>query len=114
MLFVCFFVKQRTAYEMRISDWSSDVCSSVLTLLTPRSSAASLSFRFFSASRPIPPLFSLTWMLMGSVRPLPPPPPLPSSALLHSPPPEKPIRSEERRGGKECVSKCRSRWSQDH
>src|SRR3546814_7702102 len=29
MLF--FFVKQKTAYEMRISDWSSDVCSSDLT-----------------------------------------------------------------------------------
>src|SRR3546814_12517472 len=27
--FVCFF-KQKTAYEMRISDWSSDVCSSDL------------------------------------------------------------------------------------
>src|SRR3546814_6869426 len=26
----CFFVKQKTAYEMRISDWSSDVCSSDL------------------------------------------------------------------------------------
>src|SRR3546814_19860610 len=31
-LFVCifFFFKQKTAYEMRISDWSSDVCSSDL------------------------------------------------------------------------------------
>src|SRR3546814_11916166 len=29
MLF--FFVKQKTAYEMRISDWSSDVCSSDLS-----------------------------------------------------------------------------------
>src|SRR3546814_1435832 len=30
--FVCFFLffKQKTAYEMRISDWSSDVCSSDL------------------------------------------------------------------------------------
>src|SRR3546814_6905777 len=27
---LCFFVKQKTAYEMRISDWSSDVCSSDL------------------------------------------------------------------------------------
>src|SRR3546814_17916852 len=27
-----FFFKQRTAYEMRISDWSSDVCSSDLRL----------------------------------------------------------------------------------
>src|SRR3546814_14861963 len=31
LCFVCFFfVKQKTAYEMRISDWSSDVCSSDL------------------------------------------------------------------------------------
>src|SRR3546814_10888669 len=28
-----FFFKQKTAYEMRISDWSSDVCSSDLKLL---------------------------------------------------------------------------------
>src|SRR3546814_19270682 len=28
---VFFFFKQKTAYEMRISDWSSDVCSSDLT-----------------------------------------------------------------------------------
>src|SRR3546814_1059641 len=27
---VCFWFKQKTAYEMRISDWSSDVCSSDL------------------------------------------------------------------------------------
>src|SRR3546814_2917118 len=32
MLSICFFFcKQKTAYEMRISDWSSDVCSSDLT-----------------------------------------------------------------------------------
>src|SRR3546814_7381576 len=31
-IIVCiFFFKQKTAYEMRISDWSSDVCSSDLT-----------------------------------------------------------------------------------
>src|SRR3546814_2804051 len=32
ILFLCliFFFKQKTAYEMRISDWSSDVCSSDL------------------------------------------------------------------------------------
>src|SRR3546814_11036518 len=28
---MCFFFKQKTAYEWRISDWSSDVCSSDLT-----------------------------------------------------------------------------------
>src|SRR3546814_9036368 len=30
MLFLVFFFKQKAAYEMRISDWSSDVCSSDL------------------------------------------------------------------------------------
>src|SRR3546814_9398641 len=30
-----FFVKQKTAYEMRISDWSSDVCSSDLVRRNP-------------------------------------------------------------------------------
>src|SRR3546814_4739367 len=30
MLYFFFFFKQKTAYEMRISDWSSDVCSSDL------------------------------------------------------------------------------------
>src|SRR3546814_6847664 len=29
-MFVVFFFKQKTAYDMRISDWSSDVCSSDL------------------------------------------------------------------------------------
>src|SRR3546814_2243564 len=31
MIVFFFFCKQKTAYEMRISDWSSDVCSSDLT-----------------------------------------------------------------------------------
>src|SRR3546814_2011900 len=30
LMFLIFFFKQKTAYEMRISDWSSDVCSSDL------------------------------------------------------------------------------------
>src|SRR3546814_4626437 len=32
-MFTFFFFKQKTAYEMRISDWSSDVCSSDLAVL---------------------------------------------------------------------------------
>src|SRR3546814_8188825 len=35
LLFIFFFFKQKTAYEMRISDWSSDVCSSDLGPLSP-------------------------------------------------------------------------------
>src|SRR3546814_4413565 len=41
LLFVFFFFKQKTAYEMRISDWSSDVCSSDL----PARAAAGLILR---------------------------------------------------------------------
>src|SRR3546814_3670113 len=33
--FCFFFFKQKTAYEMRISDWSSDVCSSDLLMRIP-------------------------------------------------------------------------------
>src|SRR3546814_5596544 len=35
LYYVClfFFFKQKTAYEMRISDWSSDVCSSDLKFI---------------------------------------------------------------------------------
>src|SRR3546814_10309305 len=44
MYVVFFFFKQKTAYEMRISDWSSDVCSSDLLFrphLRPRAQAVS-------------------------------------------------------------------------
>src|SRR3546814_5957743 len=33
VLYCFFFFKQKTAYEMRMSDWSSDVCSSDLVLV---------------------------------------------------------------------------------
>src|SRR3546814_12692294 len=43
MCAVCFFFNQKTAYEMRISDWSSDVCSSDLSSAT----VASAGGRYF-------------------------------------------------------------------
>src|SRR3546814_10622316 len=48
-MFICmylcffFFFKQKTAYEMRISDWSSDVCSSDLNNLCPVTRPANLT-----------------------------------------------------------------------
>src|SRR3546814_2656908 len=39
---VMFFFKQKTAYEMRISDWSSDVCSSDISNYAPGFSSAAL------------------------------------------------------------------------
>src|SRR3546814_5789700 len=41
-LCIFFFFKQKTAYEMRISDWSSDVCSSDLLVVERRRLAAEL------------------------------------------------------------------------
>src|SRR3546814_14353531 len=54
------FFKQKTAYEVRISDWSSDVCSSDLTVDVPaaRGSLAVLSHARFPKAEPrlyIPP-----------------------------------------------------------
>src|SRR3546814_5190081 len=86
LIFVFFFFKQKTAYEMRISDWSSDVCSSDLYATLPTASAvSSTSSAEGEGSRP---------------------PAAPRATT--------PERSEERRVGKECVSTCRSRWSPYH
>src|SRR3546814_9007595 len=48
-VFVFFFCKQKTAYEMRISDWSSDVCSSDLR---PEPPAIGCTSRLSSSSSP--------------------------------------------------------------
>src|SRR3546814_8250140 len=42
---IFFFFKQKTAYEMRISDWSSDVCSSDLAHLHDRGKSGELRAR---------------------------------------------------------------------
>src|SRR3546814_3888366 len=53
---VCvFFFKQKTAYEMRISDWSSDVCSSDLIVSLTVSAAGDL------AERPAEEIATLMW-----------------------------------------------------
>src|SRR3546814_2638737 len=41
---IFFFFKQKTAYEMRISDWSSDVCSSDLHVAFPHRVETALPF----------------------------------------------------------------------
>src|SRR3546814_1762911 len=93
---VCFFFfKQKTAYEMRISDWSSDVCSSDLTN------------RFRPGVLAKNPLCVCTDVDHGhGPRCL-----APSTVADHWPLDK---RSEERRVGQECVSTCRSRWSPYH
>src|SRR3546814_4609730 len=103
---VVFFFKQKTAYEMRISDWSSDVCSSDL-------------LRGHNLD-----LYLLLDTLEGAVRPKGSPCPtrVTRTPTVWEGRPNRRIlvarrrrpRSEERRVGKECVSTCRSRWSPYH
>src|SRR3546814_7967841 len=91
-MFYCvifFFFKQKTADEMRISDWSSDVCSSDLGVdegqeMVGRVVGAAGRRHQHRQAR----IFELE---RARAR-----------------------RSEERRVGKECVSTCRSRWSPYH
>src|SRR3546814_7021605 len=84
--FVFFFFKQKTAYEMRISDWSSDVCSSDLLPIGERRGGGRDERERAKGD--------------GA----------PEEIGFHA----CPERSEERRVGKECVSTCRSRWSPYH
>src|SRR3546814_2815573 len=99
---VLFFFKQKTAYEMRISDWSSDVCSSDLLSRLPEWTRDTHE-RLFGAhleqvddvARHQADVASITArfdrLQVGAGR-------------------VSTQRSEERRVGKECVSTCRSRW----
>src|SRR3546814_21061705 len=53
MLLCFFFFKQKTAYEMRISDWSSDVCSSDLARLSRRALLLAAVERDAAAAAPL-------------------------------------------------------------
>src|SRR3546814_5858123 len=91
-----FFFKQKTAYEVRISDWSSDVCSS--DLRNGRGRRVGTHPRLLRTPPP------------GSTA-SGPSPARRSAARRHS---HGSSRSEERRVGKEGVSTCRYRWSPYH
>src|SRR3546814_4927577 len=104
-----FFFKQKTAYEMRISDWSSDVCSSDLEALQGTRQlqerlqpSSSLRTNLGSSCSSC---LSSTPSASGRVA---------SSAIAPVRNTKRAARSEERRVGKECVSTCRSRWSPEH
>src|SRR3546814_2673455 len=100
-----FFFKQKTAYEMRISDWSSDVCSSdlgrqnqgivtgypALLVIDKKHRSQHLPSRYFG----LRPRSAVVIRIQNM------------AAVTDG-------RSEERRVGKEGVSTCRSRWSPYH
>src|SRR3546814_11830035 len=132
-----FFCKQKTAYEMRISDWSSDVCSSDLF---PEAGVAMGMYNLEESIRGFASAclnygLNLGWPVYLSTK----------NTILkiydgrfkdifqevydrdfkkaleakgihyeHRLIDDMVARSEERRVGKECVSTCRSRWSPYH
>src|SRR3546814_6019041 len=125
-----FFFKQKTAYEMRISDWSSDVCSSDLAMtraeeilivagVTKKTDRSVPETSWHAAAETILADMGCDWEEAGPhwgrrrvhranagkwARP--------EKATKRAPPPR--ARAEERRVGQECVSTCRSWWSPYH
>src|SRR3546814_20059527 len=120
-----FFFKQKTAYEMRISDWSSDVCSSDLDWLRQFQKAKSIGDKLSAIAKLtlgdvklyIPAVTNRTtglsmgehtedtakqWQIgraeQDAAAPASPPHSVPAS------------RTEERHGGKEVVGPLRPRW----
>src|SRR3546814_1117645 len=123
MLF--FFFKQKTAYEMRISDWSSDVCSSDLESGRSRRRAPikggaapasevragqSANPRICDQGKDAMADKSARSRLIGQVVQVAQKR-LPANRAQRA---EPFLRSEERRVGKEGASTCRSRWWPDH
>src|SRR3546814_7554382 len=98
-----FFCKQKTAYEMRISDWSSDVCSSDLNV-----GSTELDGNKQPTRETVYEIGGLSKLFTGQLL---------ARAVIEGrvtldDEPAKYLgeRSAERRVGKECVSTCRSRW----
>src|SRR3546814_2452523 len=137
---MCFFFKQKTAYEMRISDWSSDVCSSDLAgefggigadrglgrvvpgkptrrpatrMIEPRYFAGQDFDHAFDAgarcAKQRVTQIGVDRSGIGAVERK-----TESAGQAQVGQGAVRCRSEERRVGKECVSKCSSRLSPDH
>src|SRR3546814_1055946 len=108
MLFLFFFFKQKTAYEMRISDWSSDVCSS--DLIGGEAVRQALGQQVERDRRGVrgDDRAGLALLFQRGIE-------LPLEVDILDDRFADPVdRSEERRVGNECVSTCRSRWSPYH
>src|SRR3546814_13258294 len=99
---------------MRISDWSSDVCSSDLHLVA-------FALVVAAATDAVHPLGGVDRVKIGGERPRQRlgtvgfearqrTRQLVGRGTLGAPPDRGDTRSEKRRVGKECVSTCRSRW----
>src|SRR3546814_9760221 len=113
---VFFFFKQKTAYEMRIRDWSSDVCSSdlgdeadrqVFKVPSLRNVAVTAPYFHAGSAPTLERAVEVMFKYQLGREPLKNDTELIVEFL-------KTLRSEERRVWKACVSTCRSRWSPYH
>src|SRR3546814_15376255 len=105
-----FFFKQKTAYEMRISDWSSDVCSSDLAMDFDQRAHGFLSITLLPSrnagggdNATTSPSFTPLITSVSASATVP--------VLISR---RRAMRSEERRVGHVCVCTCTSRWSPYH
>src|SRR3546814_16134255 len=96
-----FFFKQKTAYDVRISDWSSDVCSSDLTAIAFSNAWRVRIWRGRTSRRIAAPSASADRAALSVFS-------ASSAAMVGE------YRSEERRFGKDRVRQCRSRWLPYH
>src|SRR3546814_19283235 len=103
-----FFFKQKTAYEMRISDWSSDGCSSDLRPQIAARRGARHAFAGAEEAIPVGPAENAGDMDAAATDSHPP--------IIRQVEPGLAATSgnkmkwEERRVGKEGISRCRTRW----
>src|SRR3546814_10770899 len=106
-----FFCKHKTAYEMRISDWSSDVCSSDLGFPVQAADAMCVAFEIDTQRRTFgagagQPQHRARVIAADDAQAL-----VAGDAAVGLVAVAEIVgRSVERRVGKECVSMCRSRW----
>src|SRR3546814_9211018 len=114
LMFCLFVFKQKTAYEMRISDWSSDVCSCDLNsdgeevefhrvrFPVARGMTQALVGERLDTSPALQRETTHFWNWLGEE---------PNGIAKST---GRMARSEERRVGKECVSTGRASWSRYH
>src|SRR3546814_11346579 len=103
---------QKTAYEMRISDWSSDVCSSdlcrmsLLSKLFGKAPDRAVEIESSGVHFNVPPGTTILERALAEGIAYPHDCTVGTCGSCRT----RLIRTEERRGGKECVSACRTGW----
>src|SRR3546814_15549665 len=100
---------------MRISDWSSDVCSSdLVTYVTREEALDAFKERHAGDQSILTALDELGENPLGAVLNIKARDPSQYASVAEFLASDNALRSEERRVGIECVSTCRSRWSLYH